>query len=106
MQAISHLTGDLNSVTVLIVWSVFLLSSLILHSPPPPPPKTMYRKSDCEFLLDNNDTIAAYEARAVARPSSHETAMSAFSSTLDRVQQVEAIHRESATIYSNLSIYV
>ena len=40
------------------------------------------------------DSIASYEEKATSQPSMHESAMTAFSSSLDRVQQVEALHRK------------
>lgn len=53
------------------------------------------------FITDEEDTVAAYEARGKARkaqagagPSQYERGMEALSS-LDRVQQMEAILSES-----------
>ncbi|CAI8011601.1 Putative E3 ubiquitin-protein ligase UBR7 [Geodia barretti] len=57
------------------------------------PCMSLYREADCLYLLEEADTISSYEARAGSLPSSHESAMTAFSSTLDRVHQVEAIHQ-------------
>ncbi len=40
--------------------------------------------------------MGAYEKRGVVRLSSHDAGMEALGSTLDRVQQVEVLHRECA----------
>ena len=61
--------------------------------------QSLYREADCLYLLEEADTISSYEARAGSLPSSHESAMTAFSSTLDRVHQVEAIHREPTHLF-------
>ena len=61
--------------------------------------QSLYREADCLYLLEEADTISSYEARAGSPPSSHESAMTAFSSTLDRVHQVEAIHREPTHLF-------
>lgn len=61
----------------------------------------MYKSSKVSFITDEEDTVAAYEARGKARkaqagagPSQYERGMEALSS-LDRVQQMEAILSES-----------
>lgn len=54
----------------------------------------MYEEKKIEFLTDDQDTVEYYEQKGkndcVNRPSSNERLMAALSS-LDRVQQVEAI---------------
>ena len=52
----------------------------------------MYTEKKIEFLIDEEDTVDHYEQKGkqVARPSRNEQLMSALSS-LDRVQQIEAI---------------
>lgn len=70
------------------------------HSPYLPPTplsvhiQSLYTQTHCQFLLDQSDTIASYEAKAAALPTTHESAMTAFSTSLDRVHQVEALQRE------------
>lgn len=56
----------------------------------------MYKSSDCMFLLDESDSLAAYEelAGATTYPSTHDAAVAALG-TIDHVHQVEAIHRKS-----------
>lgn len=68
----------------------------------------MYKSSKVSFITDEEDTVAAYEAKGKARkaqagagPSQYERGMEALSS-LDRVQQMEAILSES---YLTLFIY-
>ena len=56
--------------------------------------QSLYAEGRCLFLLEEADTISSYEALATSQPSTHESAMTAFSSSLDRVHQVEALHRE------------
>lgn len=54
----------------------------------------MYGHENVLFLLDESDSVGAYEKRGMVRLSSHDAGMAALGSTLDRVQQVEVIHRE------------
>jgi E3 ubiquitin-protein ligase UBR7 len=61
-----------------------------------------YTEAHCLFLLEQSDTISSYEARAAALPTAHETAMSAFCSSVDRVHQVEALHREWPAIFRGI----
>ena len=68
-----------------------------LHSSPPSV-QSLYSSAGCLFLLDQSDSIASYEARAASLPTSHESAMTAFSTSLDRVHQVEALHRKSGAV--------
>ena len=66
----------------------------LLHTHTPLSVQSLYTKAQCLFLLEQSDTISSYEARAVSLPSTHETAMTAFCSSVDRVHQVEALHCE------------
>ncbi len=59
----------------------------------------MYACEEVLFLLDEGDSVGAYEKKGVVRLSSHDAGMAALGSTLDRVQQVEAIHREQKKIH-------
>ncbi len=52
----------------------------------------LYEPKQCLFLLEESDSLQAYESRAQPRPSSHEAAFAALGG-LGHVQQVEAIHR-------------
>ena len=61
--------------------------------------QSLYSSTGCLFLLEQSDSIASYEARAASLPTSHESAMTAFSTSLDRVHQVEALHRESGAVW-------
>lgn len=61
----------------------------------------MYKCTNASFIIDDEDTVAAYEARGKARkaqvgagPTQYEMGMEALSS-LDRVQQMEAILSKS-----------
>ena len=56
----------------------------------------LYATSHTHFLLDEDDTVAAYEARAQTRPTILDAGMAALSSQFDRVHQVEAFHRKQA----------
>lgn len=53
-----------------------------------------------EFLIDEQDTVEFYEAKGkeIKRPSHNDQLMMALSS-LDRVQQVEAIHGMKPVIF-------
>lgn len=75
---------------------VSMINSHFIHSPPIPPLsiQSLYTQTHCLFLLDQSDTIASYEAKAAAVPTTQESAMTAFSTSLDRVHQVEALQRE------------
>lgn len=55
-------------------------------------PKVFYRNENIEFLIDDQDTVEFYEEKGKAKkcPSHNDRLMMALS-TLDRVQQVEAI---------------
>ncbi|XP_064403626.1 putative E3 ubiquitin-protein ligase UBR7 [Halichondria panicea] len=55
--------------------------------------KEMYSREDVLFLLDEGDSVGAYEKRGVVRLSSHDAGMEALGSTLDRVQQGEVFHQ-------------
>ncbi len=69
----------------------------------------MYSREDVLFLLDEGDSVGAYEKRGVVRLSSHDAGMEALGSTLDRVQQGEVFHRECVCVcvcsYMDLSIF-
>lgn len=54
----------------------------------------MYKSSNCLFILEESDSLSAYEKRAPTCPDSHTAAVAALG-TIDRVHQVEALHRES-----------
>ena len=56
--------------------------------------QALYTSTHSDFLLDEGDTVAAYERKAQSRPSSHDAGMAALSTVLDRTQQVEMFHRE------------
>ena len=56
----------------------------------------LYGSTHTHFLLEEEDTVAAYEARAQTRPTILDAGMAALSSQFDRVQQVEAFHRKQA----------
>ncbi len=58
----------------------------------------MYSREDVLFLLDEGDSVGAYEKRGVVRLSSHDAGMEALGSTLDRVQQGEVFHRECVCV--------
>ena len=55
----------------------------------------MYKEQDVEFLMDDSDTIIAYEDRGQSRrdqqSSSYDSSLNALNS-LGRVQQMEIIH--------------
>ena len=55
--------------------------------------QALYESRQCTYLLDESDSLPAYEERARNYPSSHDAAVAALGS-IDHVQQVEAIHRE------------
>lgn len=63
-----------------------------------------YQAQGCLFLLDLSDSLPAYEKRAHNSPSSHEAAVAALGN-MDRVHQVEAIHRESPSLLLPLSTH-
>lgn len=51
-----------------------------------------------DFLLDEDDSILAYERRGVAKgpvPDTHDAGMAAMMNSLDHTQQVEMLHGES-----------
>ena len=58
--------------------------------------RQLYSKSGLEFLLEESDPVAVYEGKAERRPSTLDAGMAALGNSLDRVQQVEAFHRESS----------
>ena len=65
-----------------------------------PPPQRMFEKADVAFLLDESDTVLAYETKGKSTEQEREDAsggqdplMSAFN-TLNRVQQLELIYGE------------
>jgi len=55
----------------------------------------LYEKLHVKFLLDESDTIVAYEERGkqktAAAASSHQQGIDAFVSSLGRVQQIELL---------------
>ena len=53
-----------------------------------------YVQSEVPFLLDESDTVLAYENSGRARPLGEDLLMS-FLSSMDHVQQLEMIYRES-----------
>ncbi|CAB3996752.1 E3 ubiquitin- ligase UBR7, partial [Paramuricea clavata] len=57
--------------------------------------KLMYKEQDVEFLMDDSDTIIAYEDRGQSRreqqSSSYDSSLNALNS-LGRVQQIEILH--------------
>lgn len=53
--------------------------------------KELYGTKRCSFILDESDSLPAYEARGSALPSSHDAAVAALGA-MGHVQQVEAIH--------------
>ena len=55
----------------------------------------LYASSGVEFLLEESDPVGVYEGKAERRPTTLDAGMSALGSSLDRVQQVEALHRKS-----------
>lgn len=55
----------------------------------------LYSLQGCCFLLEPGDTVAAYEERSAARPSTHDAGLAALATSLDRVQQVEMLHQYS-----------
>lgn len=57
--------------------------------------KAEYVKRKLTFLLDNSDTLAAYEEKGKANSvSTEEAGFQAMFDQLNRVQQVEMIQRE------------
>ena len=56
--------------------------------------KQLYTRSSLDFLLEESDPVGVYEGKAQRRPTTLDAGMAALSSSLDRVQQVEAFHRE------------
>jgi len=65
-----------------------------------------YREEKIDFLIDDQDTVESYEekGKATKRPSHNDRLMMALSS-LDRVQQIEAIH-EYQSFSSELKEYL
>ena len=55
----------------------------------------LYASSGVEFLLEESDPVGVYEGKAERRPTTLDAGMTALGSSLDRVQQVEALHRKS-----------
>ena len=64
--------------------------------------QAMYEKLQVEFLLDDSDTIAAYEERGkqktAAAVASHQRGIDAFTSSLGRVQQIELLQGDSDVV--------
>ena len=56
--------------------------------------KQLYTTSSLGFLLEESDPVGVYEGKAERRPTTLDAGMAALGSSLDRVQQVEAFHRE------------
>ena len=54
----------------------------------------LYASSGVGFLLEESDPVGVYEGKAEKRPTTLDAGMAALGSSLDRVQQVEALHRE------------
>ena len=54
----------------------------------------LYASSGVGFLLEESDPVGVYEGKAERRPTTLDAGMAALGSSLDRVQQVEALHRE------------
>ena len=54
----------------------------------------LYANSGVGFLLEESDPVGVYEGKAERRPTTLDAGMAALGSSLDRVQQVEALHRE------------
>ena len=53
----------------------------------------LYKTENVEFLIDEQDTVEYYEAKGKEiKPPSHNDQLMMALSSLDRVQQVEAIH--------------
>ena len=59
---------------------------------PLPYSQALYASLGAPYLLSEEDSVAAYEGRGQSQPSTHDAAMAALSSVLDRTQQVEVIH--------------
>jgi len=57
--------------------------------------QALYETLSVQFLLDESDTIAAYEERGKQKIAlaalSHQQAIDAFTSSLGRVQQIELL---------------
>ena len=45
--------------------------------------------------MEESDLVGVYEGKAERRPTTLDAGMAALGSSLDRVQQVEALHRKS-----------
>jgi len=64
--------------------------------------QAMYEKLQVEFLLDDSDTIAAYEEhgkqKTAAAVASHQRGIDAFTSSLGRVQQIELLQGDSDVV--------
>ena len=62
----------------------------------------MYKEQDVEFLMDDSDTIIAYEDRGQSRreqqSSSYDSSLNALNS-LGRVQQIEILHGKTGFIW-------
>lgn len=62
----------------------------------------MYEKLHVRFLLDESDTIAAYEERGklktAAAASSYQQGIDAFVSSLGRIQQIEMLQGQLHTL--------
>ena len=54
----------------------------------------LYASSGVGFLLEESDPVGVYEGKAERRPTTLDAGMAALGSSLDRVQQVEALHRK------------
>ncbi|XP_043192753.1 putative E3 ubiquitin-protein ligase UBR7 isoform X2 [Amphibalanus amphitrite] len=66
--------------------------------------KAMYQSSSVEFLLDEEDSVAAYEARGRRDAGSYAAGMRALEN-MDRVQQIEVVH-EYNDLKSELMSYL
>lgn len=67
------------------------------------------RCCDADFLLDEEDSISAYERRGVAKGpplDTHDAGMAAMLSTFDHTQQVEMLHGESVMFISHGNCYL
>lgn len=56
--------------------------------------RELHVSSGVGFLLEENDPVIVYEEKAERRPSTLDAGMAALGSSLNRVQQVEALHRK------------
>jgi len=67
----------------------------------------MYERLHTAFLLNESDTIVAYEERGkqktASAASSYQQGIDAFTSSLDRVQQIELLQGKLAFLMSECS---